>query len=789
MRASLKFKLSFAVAALAVTLGALAGWLQREHMSQDYLQLIEGQQQSLTIATADALAEKLQMQLRLLQRSAETLRAAPLGSAAAAQAALQPLAPAQTLFSSLYLVGRDGHLIGGQVGGTVPAGVDLSDREYFRIALDAGEANISAPLISRVSGRPAVLMAAPVMGAEGSVRAVLVGSLDLQNPNALGALSHAKVGKTGYFAVVTRGANPVYVMHPEPARVLSPARPLETTRSTAPLAASPAARGAVATSGGGDAIVTRHYIKSVNWEVQALLPAAEALAPLQQARAAQLRETMVLALCFAALVWACTWWLLRPLGALGRTMRALREGSTRLPGRTLRRRDDEIGDVTREFVGLMQQLRSGTAELEAANRALQHSEERVRSILTHAPDAFVGISVEGRINAWNQRAEATFGWSAAEAIGRDFDELLIPPAQRPARADCLAVLRGAGEGPARCERYEITTLHRDGHEIPVELSLASVTQGDSHVSLAFLHDISERRQAQQLLADKERRLRAITDNLPVLIGYIDRDRRYAFTNETYRRWLGVPPESMLGRKVEDAIGCELYEERRQHLEGALAGERASFETHSVLGGVPRYLRIDYVPDVDADGQVAGVYTLSTDITGQKEVEARLSQLARSDTLTGLPNRYEFERRLQEAMARCRRTLQPMALLYLDVDKFKSINDSLGHAAGDEVLKEFAQRLKAALRGTDTVARLSGDEFVIVLEGLRGRDESQFVARKIVGTVRKPFDVQGRELEVTTSIGIALYEGGPLPEQELLARADEALYVAKKAGRDRFHVAG
>ena len=168
-------------------------------------------------------------------------------------------------------------------------------------------------------------------------------------------------------------------------------------------------------------------------------------------------------------------------------------------------------------------------------------------------------------------------------------------------------------------------------------------------------------------------------------------------------------------------------------------------------------------------------------------EAELELLARNDALTGLPNRRQFDERLGEAMARSRRTRAAMGLLFLDIDRFKAINDSLGHAAGDAVLKEVAHRLKASVRSTDRVARLAGDEFVVILDGVRNAAESEQVAQKIVLALRDAFVIDGKALRVTASIGVALFEGDATPATELMARADAALYQAKNAGRDGWSV--
>jgi diguanylate cyclase (GGDEF)-like protein len=169
----------------------------------------------------------------------------------------------------------------------------------------------------------------------------------------------------------------------------------------------------------------------------------------------------------------------------------------------------------------------------------------------------------------------------------------------------------------------------------------------------------------------------------------------------------------------------------------------------------------------------------------KLVEQNLEELALVDSLTGLPNRRQFERRLQEALDRGRRDARPMALMFLDVDRFKEINDSFGHGAGDEVLRQFAQRLRGSVRAVDTVARLAGDEFVVILEGLRARDEAAAVATKIGLALREPILVQGRAFRVTSSIGVAFSESADASAASLVAKADEALYRAKRAGRDTF----
>ncbi|RJG02466.1 GGDEF domain-containing protein [Noviherbaspirillum sedimenti] len=301
-------------------------------------------------------------------------------------------------------------------------------------------------------------------------------------------------------------------------------------------------------------------------------------------------------------------------------------------------------------------------------------------------------------------------------------------------------------------------------------------------------DITDLRLAEEKLAGSEKRLRSITDNLPVLISYIDREQKYGFCNRTFETWTGVPPQQVLQHHVAEVLGQERYVERQANIALALSGQRVEFDIATLGGdGTLRQLHTTFVPDIAADGTVLGIYTLSTDVSALHAVQRQLQQMARFDALTGLPNRYQMNEKLVEAIARCRRAGTPMALMFLDIDHFKAINDSLGHAAGDEMLKEFGRRLKASVRETDAVCRLAGDEFLIILEQLGSTAETEGIARKILANAGAPCKIQGQPLRIGTSIGIAYCQEQPLLPDALIDHADQALYQAKQAGRGTFRL--
>lgn len=305
---------------------------------------------------------------------------------------------------------------------------------------------------------------------------------------------------------------------------------------------------------------------------------------------------------------------------------------------------------------------------------------------------------------------------------------------------------------------------------------------------ATLHD-----RRAQLLAEMarreaiERRLTDITNTIPALVGYFDAAERLEFANGPAIKLFGLDESRLASYTMRTALGDPLYALHAPHLPRLREGRKMLVEDRIEMKGHLMHFQAHLVPDMDEGGEFKGFYAMTFDVTALKLAEERMSQLARVDTLTDLPNRRQFEERLAEAMARSRRTRRPVALMYLDIDHFKGINDSLGHQGGDLVLQEFARRLRASVRTTDTVARLAGDEFVVVLEGLNVGQEAEGVAQKIIDAMTPPVRVQGRMLEVTTSIGIVVSGADEPDGATLTARADDALYRAKRAGRNRFAV--
>jgi len=427
-------------------------------------------------------------------------------------------------------------------------------------------------------------------------------------------------------------------------------------------------------------------------------------------------------------------------------------------------------------------------ERRAAQLRIERSEQRLDDLINAIP-AIVGyFDKEERCLYANHAGLKLQGLARGQETGMTLRAALgdaIYALHEPHVKVALGGRRSQLEGQAV---FQGRTTHFQAHVIPDRLGAAG-----ERGFYVMTFDITALKEAEARQASSERRLRAIADNLPVSITYVDSEERFRFVNRTGLDWAGRVASDVLGQRVEDCMPAERYAVRRDSIHRALAGERVSLDIDSSAAPQARSLQCVYVPDLQPDGRVAGLYGLETDVSALKQIERQLSLLVRSDALTGLANRYQFNDQMPRILARARRARAGIALMYLDIDRFKQINDTLGHATGDAVLQAFAQRLTQSVRATDTVARLGGDEFVVILEGLHGEAEPQFVARKILAAIARPLDIEGRALDITTSIGVAwcadVGDSARAEQcaQSLLARADEALYQAKAAGRNTWRL--
>jgi diguanylate cyclase (GGDEF)-like protein/PAS domain S-box-containing protein len=298
--------------------------------------------------------------------------------------------------------------------------------------------------------------------------------------------------------------------------------------------------------------------------------------------------------------------------------------------------------------------------------------------------------------------------------------------------------------------------------------------------------------SQQRVSQSQDELRTITDNIPAMVAFVDCDMRYRFVNRNYERWLGLKPEDMIGRTAAEVYGETGYATLYPGLARALDGQTFAVDHHlsSATLGKGRWFNIMYMPKVGSDGNVSGVYILSNDITDVVDAQGRAHFLAEHDELTTLPNRAAFQAAVGRTLDLSARETSQFAVIFVDVDRFKVINDTLGHAAGDHLLQALATRMKQVVRGKDLVARMGGDEMCLLLHDVRDASHASEIAERILGALRAPVELRTGQLHhVTVSAGIAIYPQDGVDVETLLRHADIAMYRAKAAGRDGFALFG
>ncbi len=411
--------------------------------------------------------------------------------------------------------------------------------------------------------------------------------------------------------------------------------------------------------------------------------------------------------------------------------------------------------------------------------ALRTSEKRYRLLFEHNLAGVVRTTLDGRILEVNQAAAGMFGFdSPEEALAISVASLYYTPSDRGA---FLAKLKSEKS----LTNYEGKFRRKDGEPVWV---LENVSLDDGILESTLI-DITERKRVEEELYRAHHMLQTILDTIPQRVFWKDRNCTYLGCNRMLASDAGLNnPAEIIGKSDFDLAWSETAEVYRA--DDKLVMEQGSAklgyeEVQDRPDGGQTWLRTSKLPLWDREGKVIGVLGTYEDITERKVAEERVQFLAYYDALTGLPNRILLRDRLSQALATARRQKHKVALLFLDLDRFKTINDSLGHSVGDLLLQDVAERLKRCAREQDTVARLGGDEFLIVLTNVKDIPGVAVAAERFMDAMTAGFVIQGQSFSIGCSLGISIFPEDGADSETLIKNADAAMYSAKDGGRDNF----
>jgi diguanylate cyclase (GGDEF)-like protein/PAS domain S-box-containing protein len=425
--------------------------------------------------------------------------------------------------------------------------------------------------------------------------------------------------------------------------------------------------------------------------------------------------------------------------------------------------------------GRHRQLRKRLAR---RSRELLQTRAELRALILSFPDLLLRLDRDGTIVECRAGEAADQYAMLASAVGHRLSD--FPERSIPAILEQVRVQAGALGAPMSTER--VLTSHEGEHYAEVRvLSLPNEQQ------ILIVRDVTERRRAEEALRESEARKCAILGSALDAIVDLDDDGRVSEMNPAAERLFGCSSTNLTGRYLADLVfpASERELQRRELAlyfatgQGPLLNNRVETVAIRADGSeLPVELAITHI---ELGGRM-GFTAFLRDLTESKQVEQELVRLAFHDTLTGLPNRALFTDRLQQAVARAERLQEPLAVMFLDLDNFKVVNDSIGHEAGDRLLVTVAERLRACVRAEDTVARFGGDELAILIEGVADRAEVLAMAERSAELFGTPIRLANRELYVTASIGVALAVPGEDDAEGLLRKADLAMYRAKASGK-------
>ncbi|MEW6562517.1 MAG: diguanylate cyclase [Pseudomonadota bacterium] len=446
--------------------------------------------------------------------------------------------------------------------------------------------------------------------------------------------------------------------------------------------------------------------------------------------------------------------------------------------------EEQVRSRTRQLGEALQHIESMNCELQQAKAKAEQSEAHLRAILDSAPIGMCMVDHHGRYVFANKAFCDMLGYDW-ETLSRLNPLMLTHPDDMQTSTENLQKLMG---GEIQSYQVEKRYLHRDGHAVWTQLTTAAVdTQNGERGYIGQVVDISARRAAEEQLRLAATVYQASSEAMMIS----DAENRIVATNPAFTELTGYTLEEVQGKNPKlFSSGMQdkdfyraMWQEIKEsgHWEGEIWNRKKSGAFYA------EWLTINAVRD--SKGVIRNFVALFSDITEKKKADAVVWGQANYDTLTQVPNRRLFHDRLDQGVKKSHRTAGSLALLFMDLDRFKEVNDTLGHQAGDELLVQVARRITANVRATDTVARLGGDEFTVILFDVADHAHIDRVARALVDELAHPFSIGPHLVSVSASVGIAVYPNDAAGTDDLIRLADQAMYASKRGGGNRYTYSG
>ncbi|MFH2124798.1 MAG: diguanylate cyclase [Pseudomonadota bacterium] len=648
---------------------------------------------------------------------------------------------------------------------------DYSSYPFFQQALKTARPVISEPFLSVKPGkRPIIAFTAPIHDAHGKVSGYLCGGLTLNGDNVLGNIARRTVGDNGYFYVYSR--NRTILIHHDSSRMMQQDVPLGANRLFDLALQGFEGSGETINSRGLHLVASFQHLQAAPWILAANLPMQEVMKPFY---ASQRLIILTIVICGAGVL-LCSWWaLFRFMAPLSRFITHMRDsGADGTPFK------GKGGPEVTLLATIFNQMLSRMQESQAT---LRSNEELQRTLLNASPDIICFKDDLGRWLLANDAALTLFHLHGVDYQGKKDSELATyTPLYHDAFLACELTDEKAWEHGGILTTEETIPLSEHENSI-FEMTKVPLFHTDGrHKALVIIgRDITARKRNEESI----RKLSVAIEQSPITIVITDIDGKIEFVNPAFTKLTGYTLEEAQGQNPRilksDKNPPELYTQLWQTItsgkvwEGEFCNQKKNgeeFIEHAIIS-----------PIFDQNGTITHYMAIKDDITFKKQSEEIIWRQANFDALTDLPNRRLFLDRLKNAIPHAIRESSIFALIFLDLDHFKEVNDTLGHDYGDLLLIEAGRRIQECVRDTDTVSRFGGDEFVLLLSNINPEKGLGKVAGKILAALNEPFSLLAETVSVSASIGVTFCPQDATDVTTLLKNADRAMYLAKGAGRN------